>query len=183
MLTLPERAQLLAVAGQAIRVGLRRTALRVRIDAYPAALQQRRATFVTLYLDGQLRGCMGNLDAECALIESVARNAHIAAFDDPRFPPLAQSEFDRLAIELSILSAPESIHFSSEAELLAQLRPHQDGLVLEEHRSRATFLPAVWKQIEEPAEFLRHLKCKAGLPAEYWSSTLAIKRYVVESIP
>jgi AmmeMemoRadiSam system protein A len=113
----------------------------------------------------------------------VASNAYSAAFEDPRFAPLERGEFERLDIHLSLLSAPEPIQFGSEKDLLAQIRPSLDGLVLEEGARRGTFLPSVWEQLPDPVEFLRHLKRKAGLPADYWSATLRVSRYTSESIP
>ncbi len=142
-----------------------------------------RATFVTLTIDAQLRGCIGTLEARRALVEDVASNAYSAAFEDPRFAPLERAEFERLDIHLSLLSAPEPIQFGSEKDLLAQIRPSLDGLVLEEGARRGTFLPSVWEQLPDPVEFLRHLKRKAGLPADYWSATLRVSRYTSESIP
>ncbi len=182
-LTPPLRQQLLRVASETIHAGLRGARAPVRVGDYPEPLRQLRASFVTLHYGQRLRGCIGNLDGERPLVDDVARNAYGAAFEDPRFPPLVEAEFAGLDIHLSILSLPEEIMFSSEADLIAQLRPHADGLVLEEGRFRGTFLPSVWAQMPDPQEFLRQLKCKSGLRPDYWSKTLRIKRYRVESIP
>jgi AmmeMemoRadiSam system protein A len=111
----------------------------------------------------------------------VAQNAYAAAFSDPRFPPLREGEFEELDIHISILSPAEAMHFTSEADLLQQLRPGEDGLVMEEGFRRGTFLPSVWEQLPTPELFLRHLKQKAGLPADYWSSTLEVSRYTTHS--
>jgi AmmeMemoRadiSam system protein A len=178
----PLRTQLLAVADEAIRTGLRGARLVVRAADFPEPLQVLRASFVTLHCDARLRGCIGNLEADRPLVEDIARNAYAAAFEDPRFPALAQAELSGLAVHLSILGVPEPMSFISEEDLIAQLRPGVDGLLLEDGHCRGTFLPSVWGQVSEPREFLRHLKHKAGLRPDYWSHTLTVKRYVVESV-
>ena len=149
-------------------------------EGLPGELLEKRATFVTLEIDGLLRGCIGMLEACRPLAEDVAGNARAAAFEDPRFPPLSQEEFESLEIHISVLSPPEEIFFFSEADLLAQIRPGVDGLILQESRSRGTFLPSVWEELSEKEEFLLHLKQKAGLPGSYWSDTLRVFRYTAE---
>jgi AmmeMemoRadiSam system protein A len=146
----------------------------------PDELMEERATFVTLELGGHLRGCIGMLEACRPLAEDVAQNAQAAAFQDPRFPPLSRDEFDQLEIHISVLSPPEDVTFSSEADLLAQIRPGIDGLILQEDHHRGTFLPSVWEELPEKEEFLVHLKQKAGLPGTYWSESLQIFRYTTE---
>jgi AmmeMemoRadiSam system protein A len=141
----------------------------------------RSSTFVTLHLDGQLRGCIGSLEAHRPLAEDVAANAFAAAFRDPRFPPVSRAEAARLALEISVLSPAEPMHFRSEADLLAQLRPGIDGLILSDLGRRGTFLPSVWSQLPAARDFLVHLKHKAGLPADHWSATLSVERYTTES--
>jgi hypothetical protein len=182
-LSAPHRAELLAVARRAIDAGLGSSRLRVPLAGVPEPLRAVRATFVTLKIGVELRGCIGTLEARRTLVEDVAWNAHAAAFDDPRFPPLTRAEFERVDVHLSLLSLPDPLSFSSEQDLLAQIRPYIDGLVLEEGRRRSTFLPAVWEQLPDAAEFLRHLKRKAGLPPDYWSETVRISRYTAESVP
>jgi AmmeMemoRadiSam system protein A len=149
-------------------------------DSIPEALMEERATFVTLELGGRLRGCIGMLEACRPLVEDVVQNARAAAFQDPRFPPLSRDEFDRLEIHISVLSPPEAITFSSETDLLAQIRPGIDGLILQEGHQRGTFLPSVWESLTEKEEFLCQLKQKAGLPGSYWSETLQIFRYTTD---
>lgn len=148
---------------------------------YPETLQQPRATFVTLNIHENLRGCIGTLEAHQALVSDVAHNAHAAAFHDPRFPPLSQREFKDIEIHISILSPPEPMQFTSEADLLKQIRPGIDGLLLEENHHRGTFLPSVWESLHTTQDFLTHLKYKAGLPADYWSDTIKVSRYTTES--
>jgi len=149
---------------------------------YPSELQILRASFVTLKHRNNLRGCMGTTTPLRPLIEDVALHAYTAAFADPRFPPLKTTELDRLDINLSILSLPETLHFQTEEELTQQLRPKIDGIILREGRNHSTFLPSVWELLPEPREFLRQLKQKAGLPPHYWSATISIQRYTTESI-
>jgi AmmeMemoRadiSam system protein A len=109
--------------------------------------------------------------------------AHAAAYRDPRFLPLTAAEFDEVDLHISVLSRPEPLSFSSEDELLRQLRPGIDGLILAERYSRGTFLPSVWEQLPEPREFLARLKQKAGLGPAYWSDAIRVERYTAESIP
>ena len=173
---------LLAVAAQSIEHGLNQGhPLEPDPHDYPAALQAERATFVTLEIQGVLRGCVGVLEAARPLVLDVARNAFAAAFEDPRFPPLTRAELSRLDIHLSVLSPSEPMHLRSESALLGQIRPGIDGLILEDQGRRGTFLPSVWEQLPDPADFFEQLRHKAGLPSRYWSETLAVSRYTTES--
>lgn len=173
---------LLKVAADSIAHGLTRDrALEVAPADFPAQLQALRASFVTLTIDGVLRGCIGTLEARRPLVHDVADNAYAAAFRDPRFTPVRTLELERLQIHISILSPPEPLSFSSEDELLAQLTPGVDGLILEEGASHGTFLPSVWESLPDPRDFIVHLKRKAGLAPDYWSNTLRVKRYTTES--
>jgi len=147
---------------------------------HPAWLDEPGAAFVTLTEHGQLRGCIGSLEAHRPLLADVEANAQAAAFLDPRFPPLEEAELDRLHVEVSILSPPEPMHFSSEADALAQLRPGIDGVILEHGWHRATFLPQVWDQLPERRQFMAHLKAKAGLPVDFWADDVRLSRYTVE---
>ena len=156
--------------------------LPVDCKAYPEHLRVHRASFVTLHLQRQLRGCIGTLEAYQPLVVDVANNAQAAAFSDPRFPPLSSAEYPYLDIHISILSPPEPMCFSSEHDLLAQLRPNVDGLILKAGRHRGTFLPSVWESLPNPHDFLLHLKYKAGLPADYWTDEVEVLRYTAESI-
>ncbi|MDD5057653.1 MAG: AmmeMemoRadiSam system protein A [Sideroxydans sp.] len=145
-----------------------------------AWLEEPGATFVTLTLRGQLRGCIGSLEAYRPLIEDVKYNAIAAAFRDPRFQPLTKEEFAEVVIEVSQLSAPKPIQFTSEQNALEQLIPGIDGVILELGRYRATFLPQVWAQLPQAKEFIAHLKHKAGLPQDYWSDDIRLSRYSVQ---
>lgn len=175
--------RLLELAKSSIQHGLQTgSPLKIHLDEYPAELTERRATFVTLQIHHQLRGCIGTLEAYRPLAEDIAENAYAAAFRDPRFPPLQADELDELEIHLSLLTPAEPVSFSSEQDLLAQLQPGIDGLILEEGFHRGTFLPSVWEQLPKPEQFLRHLKQKAGLPSDYWSKNIRIYRYHAEVI-
>jgi hypothetical protein len=143
------------------------------------ALAQPAATFVTLKQDEQLRGCIGSLEARRPLGVDVRENALAAAFRDPRFPPLAAIEFEATGVEVSLLSASESIDVASEEELVARLRPGVDGVIIEHGHHRATFLPQVWESLPEPWRFLAALKRKAGLPERFWSGEMKVARYGV----
>ncbi len=174
---------LLQLAKQSIQHGLSfAKPLAIDLKNYPLDLQERRATFVTLHLHGNLRGCIGSLEAFRPLLIDVAENAYAAAFEDPRFDPLSVEEFGELEISISILSPSEPITFSSEEDLLQKIRPGIDGLILIEGRRRSTFLPAVWEDLPNPKDFLAHLKLKAGLPVDYWSNSLQVRRYTVQEI-
>lgn len=142
-------------------------------------LEEPGATFVTLTRHGQLRGCIGSLEAQRELRDDVRSNAVSAAFRDPRFPPLTPEEFADTQVEVSLLSPQSPITFESEADALEQLRPGIDGVVLEYGSRRSTFLPQVWEQLPQPQKFLAHLKAKAGLPAEFWDTGIRLSRYSV----
>ncbi|EIC31616.1 uncharacterized protein, PH0010 family [Methylomicrobium album BG8] len=174
---------LLDLAKRSIRHGLETDSpLKIDTTAFPPEFLEPRATFVTLHKHRQLRGCIGMLKAVRPLAEDIAENAFAAAFRDYRFPPLSADEFEQLEIHLSILTPPEPIVFASEEDLLTQLRAGEDGLTIEEGRRRGTFLPSVWEHLPDPKRFLRHLKQKAGLPADYWSDNLRFYRYRTEVI-
>ena len=169
---------LLAIARAAIAHALGLPVEAPRTDA-PAWLQQAGASFITLTLDGKLRGCIGSLAAHRPLGDDVAENAKRAAFQDPRFPALTRDEWPRCRVEVSLLSAPKPLSFADEADLLAQLRPGEDGLILDGDGRRGTFLPQVWESIPEPRQFLAELKRKAGLPADTPAARCRVWRYRV----
>ena len=180
-LSIENRATLLKIARASIQEGLRHhRALSANPDDYPETLRVSRATFVTLEIGGQLRGCIGALAAYQPLVQDVAVHAYAAAFEDPRFPELREREFPKLEVHISVLSPPEPLQFSSEQELLAQLRPGVDGLILHFGHHRGTFLPSVWEQLAKPPVFLAHLKQKAGLPAHFWAPEIRVERYTTE---
>ena len=143
-------------------------------------LAKPAATFVTLTQNGQLRGCIGSLEARRPLATDVAENAVAAAFSDPRFPPLRRGELEQTRIEVSLLDTPRPMNFDDEEDALNQLCPGVDGLILNCGHHRATFLPQVWESLPTPRVFLEHLKLKAGLPADFWSPSLTLSRYGVQ---
>ncbi len=181
-LTEDERHRLLDLAWASIRHGLAHgTPRSVDLDACPPLLAAPGAAFVTLHRSGELRGCIGHLEPGQPLAQDVADNAFAAAFRDPRFPPLASGELADLELEVSVLSPPEPILFDNEEDLLSQIRPGVDGLILEDGPARGTFLPAVWQSLPDPRRFLEELKRKAGLSRDHWSSTLRVWRYHTET--
>ncbi len=164
MFTATEKKLLLKTAWQSIERGLiENMALDPEPEEFPEPLRQILASFVTLKINGQLRGCIGTTGACSPLVISVADNAYAAAFRDPRFQPLNKNEFTRIKTSISVLGSPQPIEFKTDQELISQLRPGIDGLIIEKNEYRATFLPAVWESVSEPGDFLRHLKHKAGI--------------------
>ncbi len=147
----------------------------------PAAdwLDEPGASFVTLHLAGRLRGCIGSIEPFRCLGEDVWANARAAAFHDPRFPALTVAEYPAIDLEVSVLSAQEPIECDDEADLLGQLRPGVDGLVLHTDCRKGTFLPQVWEQLPEPAEFVGRLKAKAGCQPRGWSPDWRFSRFTV----
>ena len=143
-------------------------------------LQRPGATFVTLRQAGDLRGCIGSLQARRSLGVDVRANALAAAFEDPRFAPLSAVEYAQIDVEVSVLSAASPLPVASESDLHAQLRAGIDGLILELGARRSTFLPQVWDSLPEAREFVAELKRKAGLPRDFWSTELRFARYTVE---
>jgi len=144
-----------------------------------AELREAAATFVTLTQQGQLRGCIGSLEAHRPLARDVAANAIAAAFQDPRFRPLGKDEFVRTRVEVSLLTPAEPFPVRDEADALARLRPLVDGLILSYRGRGAQFLPQVWESLRAPGDFLAQLKLKAGLPADFWHADVVLARYAV----
>ena len=169
--------------GARVLLRLARTAIRGALGNDPSFamhahwLREPAAVFVTLKKDGQLRGCIGSLEAHRSLVEDVRENAVAAALRDPRFPPVTQEELERLTIEISLLTAPREMKFSSQEDALAQLKPGIDGLIFESGGRRSTFLPQVWEDLPEPRDFLGQLKQKAGFARDYWAADIRLSRY------
>jgi AmmeMemoRadiSam system protein A len=181
MLNEENRKLLKDLALRSIKNGLETGhALAIDPDEFSPELREHKATFVTLHRHQQLRGCIGMLKPMRPLAEDIAQNAWSAAFRDPRFSPLTQDEVDDLDIHISILGEPSAMEFSDEQDLVEQIRPGVDGLILEDGYNRGTFLPSVWESLPDAADFVSHLKLKAGLPQDYWSDTLKVQRYTVE---
>lgn len=154
----------------------------LKADETASWLAERGACFVTLTQHGELRGCIGTLQAHRSLLDDVKANAVSAALRDPRFAPLSAQELEITAIEISLLSPMQAMEIKSEADALAQLRPGVDGVVFEFGRSRSTFLPQVWEQLPQPIQFMTHLKRKAGLPDNFWAEGVKLSRYTVTHV-
>jgi AmmeMemoRadiSam system protein A len=169
----------------AVLLPLARAAIAKKLGAAHAApaeaawLREQGACFITLKHSEKLRGCIGTLRAHRALADDVTANAVAAAFRDPRFQPLTAIEFETVEVEISLLSALEPLAFASESEALGQLRAGQDGVVFEYGHHTSTFLPQVWEELQEPVEFMAHLKYKAGLPPDFWDAGVKLMRYTV----
>ncbi|MEX2312280.1 MAG: AmmeMemoRadiSam system protein A, partial [Rhodospirillales bacterium] len=176
--------RLLEIADTAIRYGLKHNQpMPSDLAAEPPALQANGACFVTLKTATlQLRGCIGSPVAHQPLALDVARNAYKAAFNDPRFKPVGIDEFETLRLSISVLSPQAAMPVRDEADLLAQLRPGIDGLVIADGGKRALFLPSVWEQLPDPEQFLAHLKQKAGMARNHWSPSFRANRFITEEI-
>lgn len=151
-------------------------------EVLPASLTTwKRGVFVTLHLGGQLRGCIGNLSGTKPLAEGVRDNAINAAFNDFRFTPVTAGELEEINVEVSILSEPRPLAYAGAADLVARLRPGIDGVIIKKKGASATFLPQVWQQLPEAADFLSHLCLKAGLPGSEWQrGGLEVATYQVQ---
>ncbi len=183
----PAQGQLLVkLARQILMERLGKQVPQSKIDSLNTALadpcfQISCGTFVTLKIQGQLRGCIGNLTSNESLLSGVRRNAINAAFHDPRFVPLSAAELDQVEIEISILTEPKPLNYRDAADLLKKLRPKVDGVTICLGHASATFLPQVWEQLPDPQDFLAHLCMKAGLAADAWKNKrLEVSTYQVQ---
>jgi len=177
-----EQQLLLELARASIESGLSfGRALKVDPACYPEPLREPEASFVTLRLGERLRGCIGSLQSARPLVADVAQNAFSAAFSDHRFDVLTWSEYERLTLEVSVLTAAQPIVCGSRKELLGVLRPGVDGVILKEKESQATLLPQFWEKVSGAAHFLECLLTKAGLPKDYWSESIVFHRYQVQA--
>lgn len=170
---------LLEIARRSIDARLSGVAAEFLQAAELPILDRPAASFVTLTRNGELRGCIGSLDADRPLRQDVEQNACAAAFRDPRFAPVSAAEWPEVRIEISLLNAPETLR-GNQAEIIGQLRPGIDGVIFRAGQKRATFLPQVWKQLPSAADFLTQLKRKAGLAADFWSPEVQVARYQVQ---
>ncbi len=174
---------LLYIARQSIINGLTKAQpIKVQAQDFAKQLAEKRASFVTLKKNQQLRGCIGMLEATRPLIEDVAGNAFAAAFRDSRFDSVSTDEINEISIQISILSKPEPIEFTTEKELLGKLQPNIDGLILTKGVQRGTFLPSVWESLPNPKDFLDQLKLKAHIDKDEWTEQIKILRYQTEII-
>jgi uncharacterized protein len=168
-LTDEEKLVLLKFARQAMEYGVMgKTLPATDQNVLTANLIEPGASFVTLTIHTELRGCIGALEANQPLVEDVREHARAAALLDPRFPPVDQAELSRIRLEISRLSDPHPLEYSSTEDLLKKLRPHVDGVILKNGNRRGTFLPQVWEKIPGPVEFLEHLCKKMGMNENAW---------------
>lgn len=148
----------------------------------PALFDEQRGTFVTLTIGKNLRGCIGHIIPQEALIEGIRINAINAAFKDPRFRPLGKNEWKRVKIEISILTEPKPLSYSDADDLLKKLRPGIDGVIVKKGYHQSTFLPQVWEQLPQKEEFLNHLCLKAGLDGDEWKKgRIEVSTYQVQA--
>jgi AmmeMemoRadiSam system protein B/AmmeMemoRadiSam system protein A len=167
-LTPAERRFLLGLARKSIAAAVAHGEAPDEDAEVPEALRARRACFVTLTENGDLRGCIGSIFPEESLYRAVLRRARSAAIEDPRFPPVQSDELKKIAVEVSVLTVPQRLAFKSPEDLLAKLRPGVDGAVLRVGNRQATYLPQVWEKLPERRLFMDELAEKAGLPAAAW---------------
>lgn len=170
-LTAEEKRILLKLAREAMEYGVKGGSLpSLDQNLLTPNLSQQGASFVTLTINTELRGCIGALEAYQSLADDVREHAIAAALEDPRFPPVEPFELSRIKLEISRLTDPYALEYSSADDLIKKLRPHVDGVILKNGHRRATFLPQVWEKIPDPVEFLEHLCRKMGLNENAWRS-------------
>jgi len=171
-LTFEEQQTLLRLARDAMERGVRGEKLRPLDESTLSPhLREEGVSFVTLTISGQLRGCIGGLEARQSLAEDVRQHAVAAALEDPRFHPVSEHELSGIQIEVSCLTRPHPLEYKDAQELLSKLRPHVDGVILRDGMyHRGTFLPQVWEKIPDPADFLNNLCYKMGVSKNLWRS-------------
>ncbi len=177
-----EKKTLLHIAREALNGGVRGERLPpIEMNSMTPLLKENGAAFVTLTIDGELRGCIGALEPYQPLVQDVREHAIAAALEDPRFPQVAPEELDKIEVEVSRLTVPERLEYTDAEDLLAKLRPHVDGVILRDGMRRATFLPQVWDKIPDKAEFLDNLCYKMGVSPMVWRKKhLEVLIYQVE---
>src|SRR5574339_895043 len=168
-LSVEEQKSLMALARQALEDGVQgKPWTPLDLAALPPRLREDGASFVTLTIEGGLRACIGALEAYQPLVEDVREHAVAAALEDPRFPPVSERELNGIQIEISRLTRPVPLNYTDASDLLSKLRPHIDGVIMRDAFHRATFLPQVWEEIPNAAEFLNNLCYKMGVHPEAW---------------
>jgi AmmeMemoRadiSam system protein A len=181
-LTKEEGEYLLSIARKTIEARLFNKGISAEKGLESAKFLEKRGTFVTLTINNDLRGCIGHIIPQESLIDGIRENAINAAFKDPRFAPLSKGEWDKIKVEISILTEPVPLKYTDADDLLMKLKPGVDGLIIEKGYQSATFLPQVWDQLPDKEEFLRHLCMKAGLSANEWKKgTLTVYTYQVQA--
>lgn len=181
-LTLAEQHLLKDIAAAAIEFGLQYDRPpQPDVSHLPASLRETGACFVSIYKQGEFRGCIGTLLAHRPLAEDANENGFSAAFNDPRFAPLTPTEWAHCQLHLSIIAEPQPLFVKDQQDLLNKLKPGVDGVILSAGNKRATFLPQVWEQLPDKQQFIAHLKQKAGLNADEWPVNLQIQLYQTQS--
>ena len=177
-LTTEDKKFLLALARKSIEYYLENWKIMPEPESVPEIFKKKRGCIVTLQKHGELRGCIGNIGPDLSVYEAVIKNAHEAAFQDPRFPPVEKEELEELEIEISILSLPKRLDYKDADDLLAKLT-HKDGVIIEKDSLGATFLPQVWEQLPDKKNFLSQLCRKADLPRDAWQKGMKVYTYRV----
>jgi AmmeMemoRadiSam system protein A len=168
-LTAEEKKTLLNLARATLERGVRGQELPlVDLKSVTPQLKAPGASFITLTIGGELRGCIGALEAYQPLAQDVREHTLAAALEDPRFPPVRPEELEQIEIEISRLTPHHNLEYSDAADLVRQLRPNVDGVILRDGPRRATFLPQVWEKIPDKAEFLDQLSAKMGAARDTW---------------
>jgi len=182
-LTEEEGRYLLSFARKTIEQKIFNLGAQLELESFDSnTFSEKRGTFVTLTIDGGLRGCIGNIVPQESLLDGVKANAINAAFRDPRFEPLSEKEWEKVKIEISILTDPKPLDYSNRRDLLEKMKPGSDGVILKKGYNKATFLPQVWEQLPEKKEFLTHLCLKAGLDGNEWEKgKLEVSTYQVQA--
>ena len=182
-LTEEEGRYLLSFARKTIEQKIFNLGAQLELESFDSnTFSEKRGTFVTLTIDGGLRGCIGNIVPQESLLDGVKANAINAAFRDPRFEPLSEKEWEKVKIEISILTDPKPLDYSNRRDLLEKMKPGSDGIILKKGYNKATFLPQVWEQLPEKKEFLTHLCLKAGLDGNEWEKgKLEVSTYQVQA--
>ena len=179
-LTDTDRHALLKLARSVIASNLEKSAVDRPSDISPS-MEEKRGCFVTLHKRGALRGCIGTIEPVRSLLANVEENAVNSAFGDPRFPKLTTDELGEVDIEISVLSAPETLEYTDAEDLLDKLRPGVHGVILSKGYKRATFLPQVWDQLPNKTDFLEHLCRKGMMGSDCWKEKdTEVKIYTVE---
>lgn len=170
-------SQIIAAARRALQHAVKNEVYRPQRKDYDEHLFDRGAVFVTLHKDGELRGCVGSLYPRQAVVADIAANARAAALEDGRFEPLAPEELDDIRVSVSLLTGYERINYSDEADLLEQMQPGVDGIVIRDGDRQGLFLPSVWEQLPDKKSFLNNLKLKAGMSPSFWSNDIKVYRF------
>ena len=180
-LTNSDRRALLILARSTIEAKLNKNLKVVRPKELTPALTEKRGCFVTIHKSGNLRGCIGTIEPDTALVAGIEENALNSAFSDPRFPPLSEDELSNIEIEISVLTPPKDLPFTDGEDLKRKLKQGIHGVILSRGWQRSTFLPQVWQQLPDTEDFLGHLCQKAGMEKTCWmDKETSVKVYEAE---